>query len=132
MIALDTNIVVRLIVRDDPAQAALAERLLREIAEAGERALVPDPVLCELVWVLEGSYRASRTEIEDAFRALLESDLFEFEHRGAVQEALDLYRRAKGDFADFLIGAKARLRGARVVYTFDRALARHEGFSLLR
>jgi len=47
VIALDTNILIRLLVRDDPGQTALAERLLQEAADAGEQCFISDPVLCE-------------------------------------------------------------------------------------
>lgn len=131
MIAFDTNIVVRLLVQDDPAQAAIAERLLREAAEAGEIVFLCDPVLCEIVWVLRSQYKASRADVTDALESLLHNGLFDFEDRDRVESALDSYRRAKADFTDFLIGLKARARGARTTYSFDGGLAGQDGFSVL-
>jgi predicted nucleic-acid-binding protein len=131
LIALDTNILVRLMVRDDPRQTALAERLLESAAESGESCLVTDPVLCEVGWVLESNYEASRSDILAAMQELLAQEVFTFEDREAFQRAVDLCQRSKLDLSDLLIGAKGQARGARTTYTFERTLARQEGFSLL-
>ena len=131
MIALDTNVLVRLIVRDDPSQTALAERLVESAAESGEACLVTDPVLCEIEWVLESNYKASRSDILAAMQELLAQEVFTFEDREAFQRAVDLCQRSKLDLSDLLIGAKGQARGARTTYTFERVLSRQEGFSLL-
>jgi predicted nucleic-acid-binding protein len=55
VIALDTNIIVRMIVQDDPRQAALAEKLVQQASETEEACFIGDPVLCELEWVLTKS-----------------------------------------------------------------------------
>jgi predicted nucleic-acid-binding protein len=132
LIALDTNIIVRLIVEDDAQQAAAAERLLQETAEAGETALITDPVLCEVVWVLGSTYRVPRARIADALQALLNEEVLEFEDRDVIRGALEAYRHSKAGFSDYLIGLRARSHGARTTYTFDRTVARHEVFSLLK
>jgi predicted nucleic-acid-binding protein len=131
LIAFDTNVIIRLLVQDDPHQAAEAERLLREAAEAVEMVFLGASVLCEVVWVLRSQYKASREEVAEALEGLLQNDLFDFEDRGVVARALEAYRRTKADFADFLIGFTARTRGARTTYSFDGALAGQEGFSIL-
>jgi predicted nucleic-acid-binding protein len=132
MIALDTNVLIRVLVADDPKQTPLAERLLRQAAEEGEHCFISDPVLCEAEWVLDRSYRVPRTEILAAFENLLaRQTLFSFENPVLVRKALDAYQQGKADFSDFLIGAKAEARGARTTFTFDRALARQQGFSIL-
>jgi predicted nucleic-acid-binding protein len=131
LIAFDTNILIRLLVQDDPKQAAEAERLLHEAAAAGETVLLCVPVLCEVVWVLRSQYKASRAEAAEALESFLHNELFDFEDRGVVASALDAYRRTKADFADFLIGFTARTRGARTTYSFDGALASQLGFSVL-
>lgn len=132
MIALDTNVLVRVLVADDPVQTPAAERLLREALEAEESCFISDPVLCELEWVLDRFYRVPRAEILAAIESLLaRSSLFSFEDVAVVRTALDRYQKGKADFSDFLIGAKAETREARTTFTFDRALARQQGFSIL-
>ena len=131
MIALDTNILIRLMVRDDPRQTELAERLVESAAERGETCLVTDPVLCEIEWVLESNYGAARLEIVAAMQELLAQEGFIFEDRDAFRQAVDLCQQSKVEFSDLLIGAKGQARGARTTYTFDRVLSRQEGFSFL-
>jgi predicted nucleic-acid-binding protein len=131
VIGLDTNILVRLIVEDDLEQAAAGGGLLRDAAAAGETAFLANPLLCELVWVLESRYRISQADVAAALQDLLANSLFEFEDRKVVQSALDVYRRGEADFADLLIGFTARAHGARTTYTFDRPLSRLHGFSRL-
>jgi predicted nucleic-acid-binding protein len=132
MIGLDTNILVRLITQDDPEQATLAERLIGRATEEGEACFVSDVVLCELEWVLEQCYEATRSDVLAAVQELTLRDVFSFENPDALRWAVDLYREGKVEFSDALIGAKSRAQGARTTYTFDRALSNHEGFSRLR
>ncbi|HEV7518400.1 MAG TPA: type II toxin-antitoxin system VapC family toxin [Thermoanaerobaculia bacterium] len=131
MIAVDTNIIVRLIVDDDPEQGARVRRLLEAAAEAGESCLVSDPVLCELAWVLSSQYRAGRAEIVAAVQSLLARALFIFEDRTALLQAFEAYQGGRADFSDYLIGAKAQAHGARTTWIFDRGLRNQPGFSML-
>ncbi|MFP5289224.1 MAG: PIN domain-containing protein [Thermoanaerobaculia bacterium] len=133
MIALDTNVLIRVLTADDPKQTELAERLLREAAEAGESCFVSDPVLCETEWVLDSYYGVPRSGIAAALESLLaRRNLFSFEDADVFRKALDAYRQGKAEFSDFLIGAKAEARGARTTFTFDRDLASQQGFSILK
>jgi predicted nucleic-acid-binding protein len=132
MIALDTNILVRLITQDDPQQAALAERLVQQAAEEGETCFVSDVVLCELEWVLEECYGATRSELLTAIQELASREVFACEDSDSLHWAIDLFRKSKVEFSDALIGAKARAKDARTTYTFDRVLSHQEGYSLLR
>ncbi|MDP3767953.1 MAG: type II toxin-antitoxin system VapC family toxin [Dehalococcoidia bacterium] len=128
MIALDTNVVVRFLVADEPRQAARARAVVARAASAGERLFVADVVWCETVWVLDSAYEFSRKEIGAALRRLLgarEVAVRSFDRLGA---ALDAYERGRGDFADYLIREEARAEGCEAVVTFDRVLLRDEGF----
>lgn len=131
MIALDTNILIRLLTMDDPDQTALAEGLLQKAADAEESCFISDPVLCDMEWVLESSYRAKRGDVLAAMQELLGGDLFVFEDREVLRQAIVTYQESKADFSDCLIGAKARARGARTTYTFERVLAQEQGFTRL-
>jgi len=132
VIGLDTNIIVRLVTQDDPEQAALAEDLIERAKEEGEVCFVSDVVLCELKWVLEQCYEATRTDVLTVMQELAARDIFPFENPEALHWAIHLFKESKVEFSDALIGAKARAQGARTTYTFDRALSNHEGFSRLR
>lgn len=127
MIGLDTNVLVRYLLRDDPVQAARAEREL----ERNERFLIDSIVLCELVWVLETGYGFSRTEIAAALERILATAQFEIESKDLALAALDDFRRSAADFSDCLIGRRNRAAGAPETVTFDRNLKGLEGFRLL-
>jgi predicted nucleic-acid-binding protein len=131
VIALDTNILVRLLVQDDAEQARRARRLVDECLATGERCLVSLPVLCELEWVLETAYRASREQVAAAVRTLMTTPPFHLEEPDVVNAALRAYSKGRGGLPDHLVGGVARARGSRTTYTFDRDLRRVEGFSLL-
>lgn len=131
MIALDTNILIRLLTKNDPDQTALAERLLQEAADAGEPCFISDPVLCEVEWVLESSYAAGRSDVLAAMQEFLAGELFVFEDREVLRQAIVRYQEGKADFSDCLIGSKASAKGARTTYTFERVLAREPGFTRL-
>lgn len=131
MISLDTNVVVRFLVQDDPGQARKVRRLLEDSSERGEPCLLTDTVLCETEWVLESAYGATRPDVTLAFQRLLGSKSFEFEDRRAVGLALDAYQSGRGDLSDHLIGVRAVSRGASTTYTFDKALGGRPEFTLL-
>ena len=131
MIALDTNVLVRLLVEDDPKQAARAGEAVQAAVERGERVLIGDTVLAELEWVLESAYGVPRERIHGAVRALVEDERFVFEDRRRVLSALDRYRFGRGDLSDFLLGFSARDHGASAVLTFDKALRKEVPFLLL-
>jgi predicted nucleic-acid-binding protein len=131
VIALDTNVLVRFLLRDDAAQAAKARRLIDSCLDASDPCLVSNPVLCELEWVLESVYGASRHDVASAVQGLLSTPPFQVEDAEVTRQALQSYAKGKGDFSDHLLGLVGRSRGARTTYTFDRGLRRAEGFTLL-
>lgn len=116
MIALDTNVVVRLLVRDDPAQTAQAAALV-----AGNEVFLTTSVLLETEWVLRSRYRVPRTTILVAPRRLFGLDQLTLDHLAAAARALDLFEGGL-DLADALHLA---LSAATAEFaTFDRKLAR--------
>ena len=127
MTGVDTNILLRYIVRDEPTQAARAAREL----ERGERFLVGSIVLCEVVWVLETGYGFSRRDIAVTLERILATAQFEIEAKDLALAALDDFRRSTADFSDCLLGRRNRAAGAAETVTFDRSLKGLEGFRLL-
>ena len=127
MIGLDTNILVRYLLKDDAAQATRARREL----ERDERFLIDGIVLCELVWVLETGYGFSRTEIADALEKIVATAQFEIESKDLVLAALADFRSSAADFSDCLIGRRNRSAGASETATFERSLKGLDGFRLL-
>ena len=116
MAALDTNVVIRLIVGDDARQARAAEKLV-----AAEPCTIAPSVLMECEWVLRGSYGLDAPLIAGSFRDLLALPNIDALDPLLTRQALQGYE-AGLDFADALHAAQ-RHDGARFA-TFDRALAR--------
>jgi predicted nucleic-acid-binding protein len=128
MIAVDTNVLVRFIVRDDARQSGRARRLFERLQSDGEQAYVSDVVLCELVWVLERSYRVTRPEIAAVLARLIRARSLLFDSTERLARAIERHRIGKGDFADYLVSEHAAARDCEHVVTFDRALLREAGF----
>ncbi len=124
MIAIDTNVVLRYLLRDDELQSARAHRLFQE----SDAVLITDIVLAETVWTLLGRrYRATGDDVISTIERLLEEPHVQFEDDQAVWSALQAYRRTDARFADALIVYKAHATAARqgavleAVCTFDHA-----------
>ena len=128
MRGLDTNVLVRFLVRDDEAQFQRAARLIDELSAADEEARLDLIVLCELVWVLRTGYGRSRAEIGSALEALLDAAPFAIEERDLVRQAVERFRSGKGDFADYVIGLRNQRAGCTDTLTFDRKLRPAGGF----
>jgi predicted nucleic-acid-binding protein len=131
MYALDTNVLVRLLVEDDVAQAAQAERFISDQHQLGKPVLISLLVLMETEWVLRSRYEFSKEQILEALAALLDTEPFQLEDESAVARALHLWRQVAAGFADCLIAERHLALGAQATLTFDRQAARRAGMRLL-
>ncbi|MDH4392420.1 MAG: type II toxin-antitoxin system VapC family toxin [Aquabacterium sp.] len=119
-IAIDTNVLVRLLVQDDEAQFAAARRLVDAAAVAEEPVLIMLGALLETEWVLRSRYKLDKASISGAFVQLPESGDVAIEHEPTVEEALHLWTQAsRADFADCLRSARAAHLGRSRCVTFD-------------
>ena len=132
MIGLDTNVIVRYLVQDDPVQAKIATRIFEKRLSAAHRGFVSAVTLCEVVWVLKRGYKRPKTELCAVIRALLEADELEIEQRDLVWRTLSAYQSGAADFSDYLIGEKARMAGAKTTLTFDETAAASPLFTLAK
>ena len=119
MIGLDTNVVVRYIIHDDPAEAPAAVKLIDSLSSdlPGFLSLI---VIVELVWVLELSYRFKKSEIEQVLITLLRSKELVVERAEIVAQALRKFSASRADFADCLIERCGRAAECEYTVTFDR------------
>jgi predicted nucleic-acid-binding protein len=131
MRGIDTNVLVRFILRDDTRQAAQADRWMTRYCRADEPCLVNRIVLCELAWVLDSVYGYGRDQIAAVLAHLMLAAELLVESRAEARAALDAYRRGGADFADHLLGLTNRSAGCELTGTFDRKAARVEGFALI-
>lgn len=124
MIAVDTNVLLRYLLKDEPAQAERVRALFGN--QAG--VLITDVVIAETVWTLLGRrYRADKAEVIVAIESLLEEPFVEFEDNRVIWRALQNYRETDAGFADALVVQKAlsvALKNGlelQAMYTFDAA-----------
>lgn len=113
-ITADTNLLVRIVVRDDTAQA----RIAFDIVSTAERVAIPLSCLCEVVWVLQSVYGYKAVELAIAIRSIIEANNAVFD-QSAVEAGLRVLA-AGGDFADGVIAAAGRAMGGETFVSFDR------------
>lgn len=128
MIALDTNVLVRFLVEDDPGESARARQLIEQKLGQDLPFFVADVVLCEVVWVLRSNYRLPKSHTLDTLEKLLHATQLTFSSSDRIARALRAFRSGRGDFADYLIREEARDFGYQTVVTFDRDLLKETGF----
>jgi predicted nucleic-acid-binding protein len=122
MRAADTNVLVRLIARDDPRQVETAQEFI------SKGVWVSHVVLAEMSWVLQSVFRFSPEKIAFAIEILLNHAQVTVQDADAVQAALESFRKRPAvRFADTLIVEIARKNGHLPVGTFDRDLSKLEG-----
>jgi predicted nucleic-acid-binding protein len=114
-IAVDTNVLLRDALRDDPRQTPIASRTL----QSAELVVVPTPALCEFVWVMRRLYKRSAAEIALSIRLLMSGDNVELD-RPAIEAGLELLEDG-GDFADGAIAYEGHWLGAEEFVSFDKA-----------
>ncbi|MGH7504947.1 MAG: PIN domain-containing protein [Longimicrobiales bacterium] len=131
MIGLDTNVVVRFLVRDDAGQFNRARACIEQAMRGGDDLFLNRIVICELVWVLESAYAYRRTEIADALETILLTKEFVVEDRGSVWSALARYRASKGDLSEYLLAETSAAYDCALTVTFDRSLRGEDDFEVL-
>ena len=132
MKALDTNVLVRFLVKDDEKQAmAVYKRFKRAEAEK-DVFFVPLLVVLETIWVLEAVYSIRRAKIIDAIEELLLMPILEFEAQSAVRKGLLSAKESVIELSDVLIAHSATDAGCERVLTFDKKASKHKLFELIR
>jgi len=132
LIGVDTNVLLRLFIVDDPRQNALAARFFGERSE-DDPAYISVVVLAELMWVLEKKFKFARTDSLRVVGGLLDALDVMVEQRELVEWAFAHATHSKIDFSDVLIAEANRQAGAAHTATFDREAARRvPGMELLK
>jgi len=128
MLGIDTNVLVRFLVRDEKAQFEKARKLIKREVAAGHRVFVSQLVLLETEWVLRSRYSLPKNLIIEAISGLLDATDVRLEDEPAIEEALFIWKDTTADFADCLIGAQNRPLGCRATATFDVKASKLPGF----
>ncbi|MEZ5691416.1 MAG: type II toxin-antitoxin system VapC family toxin [Rickettsiales bacterium] len=131
MIGLDTNLLIRYIIRDDLTQTRAADRYIDSLSEDGISLFLNNIVLCELVRVLEVTYEYNKIQVVSVIEKILSTSQFLFEDTNAIWIAISAYKKSKSGFADSLIGTINKLSGCEKTATFDKKAAKLPDFELL-
>lgn len=131
MIGLDTNILLRLWLNDDPAQNKRIDALLAEHGGTPGSLLVTDVVLAEAVWTLRSAFEQDKAAQLHAVRSLLNETAFAFEDRDSVIQAAAMFEQGNCGFSDCLVVAKHVRNACDFTATFDRGMRRLLGVKLL-
>lgn len=130
MIGLDTNVLVRYIAQDDPKQSPRATAVINALSSE-EPGFVTLVSLVELVWVMQGCYKATKPEIVDILEMLLRTQELIVENAETAMKALHHFAKSKADFSDCLIERSAHKVGCEYTVTFDGNAAKTAGMRLV-
>jgi predicted nucleic-acid-binding protein len=130
MIGLDTNIIVRYIMGDDPVQTSKAVRIIERHTEQ-DTAFISLASVLETVWVLQSVYKLSNQQVAQAVERMLQVETITVQNETEVSAAAHALKTGRGSFEDALIGALGVTAGCESTLTFDRKAARLHGFELI-
>jgi predicted nucleic-acid-binding protein len=130
MTGLDTNVIVRFLVQDDPDQSAAAGSLF-DTFTAEKPGFVSAIVIVELVWVLQSCYESTRHDIQGVIEDLLRTRELLIERAELIWQSLRLFEKGKADFADCVIERCGQAAGCDHTMTFDQNAAKSAGMKLL-
>jgi predicted nucleic-acid-binding protein len=131
MTGLDTNIIVRYLVQDDPVQSPRVTELIERGLTKEDPGFISVAAMAETVWVLERSYGFTDAEVAEAIERTLQTDAFVVEREREVFIAMLALKEGRGSFSDALIVALGASAGCSRTLTFDRKAQRLAGFELL-
>ncbi len=130
MIGLDTNVLVRYIMQDDPKQSPKATKIVESL-DGMTSAYITLVSIVELVWVLGASYHLTRAQVAQALDGIMRTKQFKIESADQVIRALRVFKAGRSDFADCLIERSADSAGCEKTITFDVNASKHAGMTLI-
>lgn len=130
MTGLDTNVLLRFLLQDEPDQSAKAAELMGSFSQR-EPGFISNVTLAESVWILERTYRKPKLEISFLVRGLLEAEQLVVENHDVVAQALRKFDASHADFADCLIERLGNSAGCARTMTFDLKASKISGMVLL-
>ena len=130
MIGLDTNIILRYLLQDDPAQSSKVNRLIAGL-RPDRPGFINMATTLEIVWVLRSLLKLTPRQIAMQLEHLLAADAFQLQNEQQVFEAAFALKRGLGGFEDALIASVNTWAGCSETVTFDRKTSRLSGFRIL-
>jgi len=132
MIGIDTNVLLRLLVRDDDAQVRAAERFIATHCSPDDPGFVSLVVVVETAWALRRLYLYDRSQIAAALSSLLDVAELEIESAAEVRSAVADFATSAAGFVDCLVARTNAAAGCTHTVTFDRKAAKLAGFEFLK
>lgn len=132
MIGIDTNVLLRLLVRDHEEQVRIAERFISTRFSKEEPGFVSRVVIAEVAWVLKDVFGYERAQIAAAVRGVSNVTELQLESADEINAAIADYEQSSAGFADCLLARTNLSAGCDYTVTFDRKAAKLKGFQLLR
>jgi predicted nucleic-acid-binding protein len=130
MIGLDTNVLVRYIMQDDPKNSPKANQLIESL-DGDNPGYITMVSVIELYWVLTSCYELTGEQVGQALGAILRTKSFLVERSDQVMRALRVFGEGRADFADCLIERSASGAGCTQTMTFDVGASKHAGMTLI-
>lgn len=130
MIGLDTNILIRYLMQDDPVQSRKAAEILERRLTDENPGFISVVVMAEIVWVLDHAYGLADSKIVAAIERMLQIDVLLVENEQEVFTAMIMLKEGRGSFADALIAELGNRAGCLHTLTFDEKALRLSGFRL--
>jgi len=121
MITVDTNILARAFLNDEPKQSGLARRFLEKAAQNGQRIFIPQMVVMEFIWLLK-TRKWERASVATTLDHLLHNHDYQVGNNGVLERALQLYKKGKAEFADYVIYAESLAKPSATLISFDTQL----------
>lgn len=131
MIGLDTNVLVRYIMQDDPKQSLKASTLIESL-DSDNPGFITLISIVELYWVLTSCYDLRGQQVKQVLEVLLRTKQIIVDRADQVLRALRVFEDGKADFADCLIERIASAAGCTQTVTFDIDASKHAGMTLIR
>lgn len=131
MLGLDTNVLARIVLQDDPVQTQAALDCLKRAKESGEMLVASLACLLELEWVLRSKGKLHKAQILAVFNSLLETHDLQIEGEKLLEQSLHIWENSSADFAECLFWTQYQHIGCRAMLTFDIKAARMDGVELI-
>lgn len=132
MIALDTNILVRLLIKDDKGQSKIVFNRFKKAENNNEILFISLLVVLELIWVLDSVYDCSREEVVNALEKLTMMPIIQFEKLEVIHELIKYGKNSLIDLSDLLICNSSIASGCIKTITFDKDASKYQLFELLK
>jgi predicted nucleic-acid-binding protein len=129
---LDTNVLVRYIVQDDPVQSKTASDFIERKLSKDNYGVINYLVLCELVWVLAKCYKAQKENITKVIEQILRTEQFKVQDSQLVWLTLDDFKKGAADFSDYLVARLNQWHECETTITFDQRAGKSRQFQLLQ